>query len=106
MELPLGPPDYDLRAMYYSTVHWRPIVNGYSGFFPPHYGGLTAALSEIPRHAEISLQALRSTGATHVILHEAAYRDGEAAATAQVLHEAGAVELFRDGTDVLFSLPR
>ena len=106
VELPLGQPDFDLRAMYYSTVHWRPVVNGYSGIFPPHYGRLIPALSEIPRHADVSLQALRATGATHVILHEAAYRGSEGAETAAVLRNAGAVELFRDGGDVLLRLGR
>jgi hypothetical protein len=106
VELPLGPPDFDLRAMYYSTLHWRPVVNGYSGFYPPHYGQLMTALSEIPRHPDVSLEALRSTGTTHVVLHEAAYRNDEGTATAQVLRDAGAVELLRDGTDVLFLLPR
>jgi hypothetical protein len=106
IELPLGPPDFDLRAMFYSIVHWRPLVNGYSGFYPPHYGRLITALSEIPRHADVSIEALRSTGATHLILHQAAYRDGEGEATAQVLAAAGATELFRDGSDLLFLLPR
>jgi hypothetical protein len=106
IELPLGPPDFDLRAMFYSVVHWRPLVNGYSGFYPPHYGRLITALSEIPRHADVSMEALRSTGATHLILHQAAYRDGEGEATAQALTAAGATELFRDGSDLLFLLPR
>ena len=106
IELPLGPLDFDVRAMFYSIVHWRPVVNGYSGFYPPHYGRLIAALSEIPRHADVSLEALRSTGATHLILHQAAYRDGEGEATAEVLAAAGATELFRDGSDLLFLLPR
>jgi hypothetical protein len=106
VELPLGQPDYDLRAMYYSTVHWRPLVNGYSGFFPPHYSRLTVVLSEIPRHPEVSLQALRATGATHLILHEGAYRGSEGAETTAVLQRAGAVELFRDRSDVLLQLPR
>jgi hypothetical protein len=106
IELPLGPPDFDLRAMFYSVVHWRPLVNGYSGFYPPHYGRLITALSEIPRHADVSMEALRSTGATHLILHQAAYKDGEGEATAQVLTAAGATELFRDGSDLLFLLPR
>ena len=106
VELPLGQPDYDIRAVYYSTVHWRPIVNGYSGFFPPQYGLLTTALSEIPRHADVSLEAIRASGATHAILHEGAYRDGEGEATAAVLRGAGAVELFRQGSDVLLRLPR
>jgi hypothetical protein len=106
IELPLGPPDFDLRAMFYSIVHWRPLVNGYSGFYPPHYGRLITALSDIPRHADLSIEALRSTGATHLILHQAAYRDGEGEATAHVLTAAGATELFRDGSDLLFLLPR
>jgi hypothetical protein len=106
IELPLGPPDFDLRAMFYSIVHWRPVVNGYSGFYPPHYGRLITALSEIPRHADVSIETLRSTGATHLILHQAAYRDGEGEATAQALAAAGAIELFRDGSDLLFLLPR
>jgi hypothetical protein len=106
VELPLGQPDYDLRAMYYSTVHWKPIVNGYSGFFPPHYGLLTTALSEIPRHADVSLEALRGSGATHAIVHEGAYREGEGEATTAVLREGGAREIFRDGSDVLLRLPR
>jgi hypothetical protein len=92
--------------MFYSIVHWRPVVNGYSGFYPPHYGRLIAALSEIPRHADVSIEALRSTGATHLILHQGAYRDGEGEATAEVLTAAGATELFRDGSDLLFLLPR
>ncbi len=105
-ELPLGYPDFDQRAMFYSTVHWKQLVNGYSGFTPPHYGRLTAVLSEIPRHADISLAMLREMGVTHVLVHEAAYIDGEGVATTAVLRESGAVELRRDGTDVLFQLSR
>ncbi|MBI2186993.1 MAG: hypothetical protein HYU37_07685 [Acidobacteria bacterium] len=104
IELPLGSPDYDLRAMYYSTVHWRPLVNGYSGLFPPHYARLQIALAGIPQHPELALDALRASGATHVILHEGAYLGTEGADTATVLRRAGAAELFRDGSDVLFRL--
>ncbi len=104
VELPLGQPDYDLRAVYYSTVHWRPTVNGSSGFFPPHYEDLTTALSEMPRHPEVSLEALRASGATHAIIHQGAYRDGEGEATSALLLGQGALELFRDGSDVLLRL--
>jgi len=106
VELPLGQPDYDVRAVYYSTIHWRPLINGYSGFFPPYYGLLTTALSEIPRHPEVSLDAIRSSGATHAIVHEAAYRNGEGEATSAILRDAGAVEVFRQGGDVLLRLSR
>ncbi len=106
LELPLGQADYDVRAVYYSTIHWRPLINGYSGFFPPYYGLLTTALSEIPRHPDVSLEAIRSSGATHAIVHEAAYRDGEGEAISAILRGAGAVEAFRQGSDVLLRLPR
>jgi len=104
VELPIGQPDYDLRAMYYSTVHWRPVVNGYSGFFPPHYGLLVGALSEMGRHPEVSLQALTASRATHAIVHEGAYLGAEGAEASALLRGAGAVEIFREGSDVLFLL--
>jgi hypothetical protein len=103
-ELPLGFPDFDLRAMYYSTVHRHPLVNGYSGLFPPHYARLYYALSDIPQQPDLALQALGATGATHVILHEAAYLGTDGPEIAAVLRGKGAVELFRDGSDVLFRL--
>ena len=104
-DLPLGQADYDLRAMYYSIERWRRIVNGYSGFFPPHYGRVKVALSEVQRHPDVSMDALRELGVTHVIVHEAAYLDAEGRETTATLRGLGAVELFRDSTDVLLALP-
>lgn len=106
VELPLGYPDFDLRAMYYSLVHHRPILNGYSGFFPVSYGRLTLALSELPRHPELSFDALREGGATHAIVHEGAFLGPEGTDTSAWLRRLGAKELFRNGTDVLLALPR
>lgn len=106
VELPLGPPDYDLRAMYYSRVHRHPILNGYSGLFPPHYARLQTALADIPRQPELAREALLTSGATHLILHEGAYRGTDGADTLTALRQTGAVELFRDGSDVLLHLPR
>jgi hypothetical protein len=106
VELPLGYPDFDLRAMYYSTVHWRPILNGYSGFYPPHYERLALALGEVPRHPELSLEALKAAAATHVLIHEGVYLGNEGAQTSDALRALGATELYRDGTDVLLVLPR
>ncbi len=106
VELPLGYPDFDLRAMYYSIVHHRPILNGYSGVFPLSYGRLTFALSELPRHPELSLDALRQGGATHAIVHEGAFLDTEGTDTSAWLRRLGAREVFRNGTDVLLTVPR
>jgi hypothetical protein len=104
-ELPLGESDFDLRAMFYSIAHWRPLVNGYSGFYPPHYGRLALATSDVPRFAETALQALRAQGATHVLVHEGSYLDGRGPNTSAALVQLGATELYREGPDVLLRLP-
>jgi hypothetical protein len=103
-ELPLGIPEFDRRAMYFSLIHWRPLLNGYSDVVPPYYSQLTVATSDIPRHPDAALSALHS--ATHVVVHEAAYLEGDGEKTSSVLKQRGAVELDRDGTDVLLALPR
>jgi multisubunit Na+/H+ antiporter MnhC subunit len=46
VELPLGRIDRDIAALYHAMVHGQPIVNGYSGFFPPHYVVLDIALRD------------------------------------------------------------
>jgi hypothetical protein len=104
-ELPMGQPDYDIRAMFYSVVHHGKLLNGYSGFFPQHYGLLALALSDVPGHAATAWDALRDAGASHVIVHEAAWLDDRGPRTTATFTELGAVEIFRDGTDVLMRLP-
>jgi hypothetical protein len=106
VELPIGQPDYDLRAVYYSTVHWRSIVNGYSGFFPPHYPQLALALDRVPRQGDVAWGALRAAGATLVLVHEDAFPGSEGPETSAELARRGAVEIFRDGGDVLLRLPQ
>src|SRR5688572_16593854 len=104
-ELPLGQPDYDIRAMFYSTVHHARLLNGYSGFSPPHYGLLALALSDVPSHAMNAWDALRGGGVTHVIVHEAAWLDDRGPRTTAALTQLGAVEIFREGSDVILRLP-
>jgi hypothetical protein len=104
-ELPLGQQDYDLRAMFYSMVHHARLLNGYSGFFPPHYGRLAVALSDIPRHPDPAWTALREFGATHVLVHEAVWPDTQGPNTTSTLVMRGATEIARHGSDVLLRLP-
>jgi hypothetical protein len=104
-ELPLGESDFDLRALYYSTAHWRPLLNGYSGYYPPHYGRLALALSDVPRFPGPALEALHAHGATHVIVHEGAFIGDRGVNTSAVLLAHGARELYREGPDVLLGLP-
>ena len=104
-ELPMGQSDYDIRAMFYSIVHHAKLLNGYSGFFPQHYGLLALAVSDVPGHATTAWAALREAGASHVIVHEAAWLDDRGPRTTAALVELGAVEVLRDRTDVLLRMP-
>jgi hypothetical protein len=104
-ELPLGEPEFDLRAMYYSLAHGRRLLNGYSGVFPPRYGLLKVALSDVPRQTAPALSALRAHGATVALVHEGAYVATAGRETTEALLASGAIELYRDGGDVLLRLP-
>jgi hypothetical protein len=71
LEVPLWPPEsvhLNGPAVFASTTHWRPLVNGYSGFTPGSYNGHVDALQALPD--ERALAELRRLGVTHVLLHE------------------------------------
>ena len=105
LEMPFGEPDYDVRATYYSTVHWQKLVNGYSGYFPPHYSRLAAMLNAIERDDDVAWVALEQMGVTHVLVHEAAYLDDSGARFSAWLVAHGAAEVSRRDRDVLYELP-
>jgi hypothetical protein len=54
--------------MYYSTYHWQPLVNGYSGFFPPSYGEFVDAFRGFPD--DRSIDALATRGVRYVLVHQ------------------------------------
>ena len=58
--------DIEPEHVFRSTEHWKPIVNGYSGFAPPRYEALAALMRE-PRIPDAVWTSLRSLGAS--ILH-------------------------------------
>ncbi len=47
IELPVDSTDVSVQAMYRSIFHGRPLVNGYSGHFPPHYKILSLSLARL-----------------------------------------------------------
>ena len=53
--------------MLNSTVHWRPILNGYSGFQPASFYRNAEALAEFPDARSVA--TLRQVGVTHVFVH-------------------------------------
>jgi hypothetical protein len=91
VELPLGDPNADFAALFRSTRHDRPVVNGVSGYLPPHYLPLAQALHDGEYQA---LYELSANGPIGVLLDRS--MPGAAAAEADMLR-AGLVR--RSSTD-------
>ena len=101
MELPLGDSFNDVAAMYRAMSHGHPVVNGYSGYFPPHYAALRFGLSL--RDDDVLTQ-LAAHGAGNIVIDPAADRDG--AWRRYVTSHAGAEALCSDQGRTLYHLPR
>ena len=104
IELPFGEPAFDVRYMFYSTRHWRPLVNGYSGGGPVGYELLTQSLQDALIRPDRAWQALADTGATHAIVHEAFYAGDRGPLTSDWLRSNGARELASFGADRIFQI--
>jgi len=105
-ELPFGYSSWELRYVYYSSVHLHRLVNGYSGGFPDQYVARSTALMSPLDRPDRAWRALVSAGVTHVVVHQTAYRDGQYAAVAGWLQSRGARRLGSFRVDDLFELPR
>lgn len=73
VELPLGDPMRDVAAMSRAMAHGHAVVNGYSGYAPPHYDTLRFALR---LHDPTVLTELASRGVRHVVVHTDQDPDG------------------------------
>jgi hypothetical protein len=74
LELPLPPPaGFQANAPYLlnATRHWRPILNGYSGFLPRSYYVHRQHLATFPD--DRSIEYLRRLGVTHVAVQGAQF---------------------------------
>jgi hypothetical protein len=67
LEWPIGF-DWDAEHVFRSTAHWRKLVNGYSGFAPPHYDELKNLLEEHPI-PEKAWTRIRELGAAVLVFH-------------------------------------
>lgn len=54
-----------------STAHWRPLMNGYSGYTPASYARYADDLWHFPEDRAIA--AMRRAGVTHVMVHPARF---------------------------------
>ena len=106
-EFPFGDDAWELRYVDYAATHGKPILNGYSGAFPPAYIARVASLRRFSSEGDAAWQVLVEAGTTHVVVHPAAYADPEQprALTAWLeSRDARLVQRFADG-DALYALP-
>jgi hypothetical protein len=99
-EFPFGDPTWELRYVYYATVHWKRLVNGYSGGFPRGYRTRVALLQRVREDPEAAWRALKDAGTTHVVLHERAFRGDGAVVVRAWLTDHFAVEIARFADDI------
>jgi hypothetical protein len=99
LELPVGESFADVAAMYRSMSHGRPVVNGYSGYFPPHYAALRFGVSF--REDEMLTQ-LAAHGTSHIAINEDHDQDG--ALRRYVSAHAGAELVCREDRRSLYRL--
>jgi hypothetical protein len=92
--------------MVYSTLHWKPLVNGYAGIEPKAYVRTRTLSWEFP--SEEFLGALRATGTRYVVLHRKGYGPFQWARLQRGMPQALASGALREvatlGTDAVYEL--
>jgi hypothetical protein len=104
LEFPFGVPAWDLHTVFYSGFHKQRVVNGYSGFFPESHLHLQRLFNMRREDPQSAWRALLGSGATHVLVHEAAYPERRRREISDWLVASGAREILTDGTDRLFTV--
>ncbi|RPJ69545.1 MAG: hypothetical protein EHM24_18265 [Acidobacteria bacterium] len=104
LEMPFGREGYELRYLFYSTLHWRRLVNGYSGGLTDRYYLLTLELGHPVRNWDRAWEALATSTAQVVVVHEGAYLGDQGPRVSGWLEHHGARRLAAFGPDVVFAL--
>lgn len=84
---PAALPGYDPVYMLSSIAHWRPLVNGYSGYVSEGYVSRLEQLQEFPDRRAMS--CLERLGVRYVIVHETYYRAKELPALLLAIAQQG-----------------
>jgi hypothetical protein len=67
IELPIYKNARETRYLYFSTLHWKPIANGFSGYDPPSHRRITSQIRFLPDPAGLDL--LRELWISHMVVH-------------------------------------
>jgi hypothetical protein len=98
LELPLGNAGNDIAAVYRSIAHGRAVVNGYSGYEPPHYRVVKTGLGD---RDDSVLTTLTKFAAIVVII---AKSDDPGGGLGAFVEHAGAVRLEGTATHAMYLL--
>jgi hypothetical protein len=90
--------------VFNAGYHRRPLLNGYSGFFPRSYLDRAGILHQLPDRADAAERLLREANVTHVLVHEAAFLDDRGQQISAWLLAIGARPVTSHERDRLFSL--
>ncbi len=98
-------PDYNIyRYQYFQMSHWLPMIDGYSGFTPPHHRELGLTMAHFP--SQRSLAMLRGLGVKWVVVHSGVmegFTPGRALILRRSLFQTSGVVHVRDfDTDWIF----
>ena len=104
VEFPFGEFAYELRYVFYSTNHWHPLLNGYSGNFPLSYSERGSLLRHPLESPELAWTSLVEDGTTHAVIHESLYQSGEGKALGAWLTSHGAELIAEFEGDRVFRL--
>jgi hypothetical protein len=103
-EFPFGDISSEIRHTFLSGFHRRPMINGFSGFFPFTHRAMTIRFARLPDRGQEACDMLRVSGATHVIIHERAYKDDDGPLITAWMERCGGRQLAAVGDDRLFEL--
>jgi hypothetical protein len=98
--------------MYFQSIHWRPLVNGYSGYIPPSAYEMSRLLNPLP--GLDGVQELKRLGVTHLVVHWEAlpWHTGPTRRRAlfrrpsfeAAVEQSGGRPVFSDGSTVVYAL--
>jgi len=86
-------------ATYFSIYHWKPLLNGMSGYYPLFYRRALVEMLAFP--APRALTFLRASGVNHIVMHWDYYPSGKREEVRDSLESAAGVNLIEDYPDNL-----
>lgn len=104
LELPMPDDSTDINYMVAATLHWKPLVNGFSGYLPDVYTRFREACCW-PMPNPVQLATLRDWGVTHILLHKGALTgDWSWQRLAEFEKRERATLLYDDGGDRVYRI--